>query len=133
MMTIDYSIETQEKFNELLKNSYHDEDMHVFINEHGEENFIRYYKDYVSFGESYTYQVIDEFIYEFGLENIRSFNDAYMGQWDSFRHFVENIFLEINNVPEDVAMYLDWNKIEDDYAYDYYFEYNTNTVYNKNF
>lgn len=133
MMTIDYSIETQEKFNELLENSYHDEDMHVFINEYGEENFIRYYEDYVSFGESYTYQVIDEFIYEFGLENIRSFNDAYMGQWDSFRHFVENIFLEINNVPEEVAMYLDWNKIEDDYAYDYYFEYNTNTVYNKNF
>lgn len=133
MMTIDYSIETQEKFDELLKNSYHDEDMHVFINEHGEENFIRYYEDYVSFGESYTYQVIDEFIYEFGLENIRSFNDAYMGQWDSFRHFVENIFLEINDVPGEVAMYLDWNKIEDDYAYDYYFEYNTNTVYNKNF
>lgn len=134
MMTVQYEAETIAKIEELIEEHYHDEDMYEFIEKYSEYDFVEHYETFVSFGESYGYEVVDAFIDEFGVENIKSFNDAYMGTWESLRDFVVESFLEMHHeLSEEILGYLDWDKIQHDWEYDYVFDYSTNTVFFKNF
>lgn len=49
----------------------------------------------------------------------RNFDDAFCGEWDSFRAYVEETFTECNEVPEHLEFYLDWDAIARDWGYDH--------------
>lgn len=98
---------TLEFINELLEESYAQDDMYDFINEHGEDDFVKYYEEYVGFGEEYCYEAVDAFIAAFGIECLSHFSDAYRGSWDSEADFAEEF---VNDVEGEIPSYVvvDW-------------------------
>lgn len=132
MQTMNYAPETIELIEELTKElSYAEDDIHVFIKEHGEAAFRSYYVDYCDLGEQYDYYAVDAFIQEYGFE-LNSFHDAYMGEynWSDFveQYIEENVLYQI---PEEFQMYFDSDKFSNDLSYDY-IEVN-GYIFNRNF
>jgi len=107
--------------------------MYIFINEYGEDNFVKYYEQYVNLGEKLDYNAVDAFAQEFGLENLDYFEDAYNGEWSDFDSFAENFFDELYGhlVPEAISSYIDYEKFANDLKYDY--TINNNFVFSRNF
>jgi hypothetical protein len=125
---------TQEYIKQLVEESYYEPDMWVFINEHGEDNFVKYYEEFVSTGEKINdYDAVDAFVEEFGLDNLQHFEDAYNGEWSDFNSFAENFFDEVygHMVPEEISNYIDYDAFANDLKYDYLF--NSNYVFYHNF
>jgi len=124
---------TQEYLKQLVEDSYYSEDMYIFINEYGEDNFVKYYEQYVNLGEKLDYNAVDAFAQEFGLENLDYFEDAYNGEWSDFDSFAENFFDELYGhlVPEAISSYIDYEKFANDLKYDY--TINNNFVFSRNF
>ena len=104
-----YSEEVQTKIDELKAENYYDEDMFDFINQYGNNSFLKFYEQYVQNSEDYCYEAVDAFIEEFGLYSLvgDNFQDAYRGQYDSKADYAESYvsdcyvvdlpgFLEIN-------------------------------------
>jgi hypothetical protein len=100
---------TADFIKDLVEQSYHDEDMYVFINEHGEDNFVQYYEDYVQFGESYNYGAVDTFIEEFGIDNLQSFEDAFRGEWNSKAEYAENYVSDCYSFEMPGFIEIDWD------------------------
>lgn len=124
---------TLNKIEELKADNYHDEDMIDFIKEHGSNNFLAYYEDYVKYGEEYCYEAVDAFVDEFGIDAIANFCDAYFGQYDSEEQFAEQYVSEhyITNL-EDVPVVIDWEKTWNcNLRYD--FSFNDGYVFRSNF
>ncbi len=99
---------TAEFIKELLEDTYAEDDIYNFIDEHGEDNLVTYYEDYVNFGEQYCYEAVDTFIASFGFENLTHFSDAYRGSWDSEADFAEQL---VNDIEGDVIpsyVVVDW-------------------------
>ena len=44
---IQLKVETEDFITHLLEENYYDEDIYEFINEHGEDNFVEFYEQYV--------------------------------------------------------------------------------------
>ena len=86
-----YSQETVDKIDELLEDSYALEDIVEFIDANSEEDFRKFYEEYVTVGEEYSYEAVDAFIEEFGLQSFTPscFEDAYRGQYDSKADYAE--------------------------------------------
>lgn len=84
-----YSEEVQTKIDELKAENYYDEDMFDFINQYGNNSFLKFYEQYVQNGEDYCYEAVDAFIDEFSIECIEHFSDAYHGSYDSEKEFAE--------------------------------------------
>jgi hypothetical protein len=124
---------TQEYIAGLVEDSYYEEDIYVFINEYGEDTFVKYYEDFVRIGESVSYDAVDAFVAEFGFDNLDNFDDAYNGEWSDFDSFAENFFNEIYGhlVPEELESYIDYDAFAKDLAWDYVI--NNNYVFNRNF
>ena len=80
---------TLNKIEELKGDNFYEGDMIDFIKEHGSNNFLAYYEDYVKYGEEYCYEAVDAFVDEFGIDSIASFCDAYFGEYDSEEQFAE--------------------------------------------
>lgn len=114
-------------------NQFAVDDMIEFIFEWDEDDFRNHYEKYVELGESYSYEAVDYFINENSVDDIEKFEDAYMGTYSKFRDFVEEMFLQTYNVPEDVQQYLDWGYIESEYEYDYVFDRNSYSVFSRHF
>lgn len=132
--TLTLKPETEEFIQELTEeNSYDEESIYEFIDEHGEDNFVKYYEEYVEIGENGSYESVDAFVDEFGLENLGSFEDAYYGSWDSPEDFVEsfvNDYCYDLNLPSFVEV--DWTATwERNLQYD--FTFNNGFVFNRNF
>lgn len=132
MQTMNYAPETIELIEELTNElSYAEDDIHVFIKEHGEAAFRSYYVDYCDLGEQYDYYAVDAFIQEYGFE-LNSFHDAYMGEynWSDFveQYIEENVLYQI---PEEYQSYFDTDKFSNDLSYDY-IEVN-GYIFNRNF
>jgi len=107
---VTFSSEVQAKIDELKEQNYHDEDMFDFINEHGSDNFIAYYEEYVEQGEDYSYEVVDAFVDEFGIECIAHFTDAYYGEYDSEEQFAEQFVNDCYpNSLQDMPVVIDWS------------------------
>jgi hypothetical protein len=51
---------------------------------------------------------------------VQGFEDAYCGQFDSFKDFVENWFTETEVIPEHLERYIDWDIVTNDYRYDFW-------------
>jgi hypothetical protein len=105
-----YSQETVTKIEELLEDSYALEDIINFIDENSEEDFRKYYEDYCSIGEEISYEAVDAFIEEFGLQSFTqsNFEDAYRGQWESKAQYAENYVSDCYVVDLPGFLEIDW-------------------------
>ena len=106
-----YSQETVNKIEELLEDSYCLEDIVEFIDENSEEDFRKYYEDYVTIGEEYSYGAVDAFIEEFGLYTLTTsnFEDSYRGQYDSKADYAEQYTTDCYCVDIPGFVEVDWN------------------------
>ena len=105
-----YSQETVTKIEELLEDSYALEDIINFIDENSEEDFRKYYEEYVTVGEEYSYGAVDAFIEEFGLHTFTSsgFEDSYRGQYDSKADYAEQYASDVYSVEVPSFVEVDW-------------------------
>ena len=85
-----YSHETVEKIDQLLEDSYALEDIINFIEENCEADFRKSYEDYCAIGKEFSYEAVDAFIEEFGLQlvTVSSFEDSYLVCFESGADFV---------------------------------------------
>lgn len=121
--TLNLQAETVELIKELSENAYAEEDMYVFINEHSEDEFVKFYEAYVALGEVYHYEPVDAYIsemnsLEYALEN---FEEAYRGEYSDFEEFATQYFEEVyaHEIPEHLQFYIDLKAFARDLAYDY--------------
>jgi len=105
-----YSQETVDKIDELLEDSYALEDIVEFIDANSEEDFRKFYEEYVTVGEEYSYEAVDAFIEEFGLQSFTPscFEDAYRGQWESKAQYAENYVSDCYVVDLPGFLEIDW-------------------------
>jgi len=105
-----YSQETVDKIDELLEDSYALEDIVEFIDANSEADFRTYYEDYVVAGEEYSYDAVDAFIEEFGLQSFTqsNFEDAYRGQYDSKADYAEQYTSDVYSVEVPSFVEVDW-------------------------
>jgi hypothetical protein len=105
-----YEQETVDKIEELLEDSYALEDIVEFIDANSEEDFRKYYEEYVVVGEEYSYEAVDAFIEEFGLQSFTqsNFEDAYRGQWESKAQYAENYVSDCYVVDLPGFLEIDW-------------------------
>lgn len=86
---VELKTETQDFIAELVENSYCEEDIYDFIEEQGEDNLVNFYEEYCEFGESHSYDAVDAFVAEFGIQSIAGFEDAYRGEYSSKADYAE--------------------------------------------
>lgn len=70
----------------------------------------------------YQKEIIDAFIKCFNpsyKEALNKYEGAYMGQYNSFKDFAEQLFDETNEVPEHLANYIDYDYVASEYKHDY--------------
>jgi len=127
------SVEVQDFIQQLLENESYDEDsIYDFIEEHGEQNFMNYYEEYVRFGEEGSYDAVDAFVDSFGIDSISDFDESYQGQWDSEEDFVENFLLDCFDLSIPDFVVIDYkNTWESNLRHDFVF--NDGFVFNRNF
>ena len=103
-----FSVDTVEKIDELIEENYALDDILTFIDEHNEQDFVRYYEEYVSAGEDLGFDVVDEFInYHEDVSYVEYVRDAYRGSYNSAADFAEEFTEEVYG---DIPAYLvvDW-------------------------
>jgi hypothetical protein len=123
--------DVQAKLDELVEQSFALDDMIAFIEEHGNDNFIQFYEEYVENGENYSYEAVDAFVDEFGMECIGHFTDAYYGEYDSEEQFAEQFTVDVYGEPA-VHLVVDWSATwESNLRYD--FTFNNGYVFCNNF
>ena len=105
-----YEQETVSKIEELLEDSYALEDIVEFIDANSEEDFRKFYEEYVVVGEEYSYDAVDAFIEEFGLHSFTPscFEDAYRGQYDSKADYAEQYTSDVYSVEVPSFVEVDW-------------------------
>ena len=100
---------TKELIEELVNDSYFDEDIYKFIEEYGENNFVSYYQEYVDLSEKYSYEAVDAFVSEFGVSYIESFEESYYGTSETPEDFVEEHLDSLGVVIPELIV-VDWSK-----------------------
>ena len=132
-VVITISDDVQAKLDELVAENYALDDMIEFIQENGEENFLEFYEEYVQCGEDYSYDAVEAFVGEFGIECIANFTDAYYGQYDSEEQFAEQFVGDCyHNQLQDLPIVIDWTATwESNLRYD--FSFADGFVFHKNF
>lgn len=123
--TVDYSNLTNENYKQLLNETvvskieyYLEENFYIddiidFINEHNEIAFCEHYDEYVDGGETYSYDAVDAFIEEFGVDNLNGFMDAYRGQWESKADYAENYVTDCYSIDFPDFIEIDWENTFD--------------------
>lgn len=93
-----------------IAENYYLGDMIDFINEHGADNFYNLYEDYCEMGEQSSYDAVDAFIEEFGIQsfNTSNFEDAYRGQWESKADYAESYVTDCYSVELPSFVEVDW-------------------------
>lgn len=105
---IQLKVETEDFITYLLEENYHDEDIYEFINEHGEDNFVEYYEQYVELGEENSYGAVDAFIAEFSLQDLDNFEDAYRGEYSSKADYAEQFVSDCYCIDMPSFVEIDW-------------------------
>jgi spore coat protein CotH len=83
--------DTLEKIAELCEDdSYALDDVLEFIDQNSEEDFLKYSEDYVDLGEVHGYEPVDAFVKENSLDDLESFESAYIGEYNSPTDFAED-------------------------------------------
>jgi len=132
-VVITISDDVQAKLDELVAENYALDDMIEFIQENGEENFLEFYVEYCENGENYSYDAVDAFVDEFGIECIAHFTDAYYGQYDSEEDFAEQFCTDVYNFNADnTPIVVDWTATWNcNLRYD--FSFSDGYIFNKNY
>ncbi|NBV29376.1 hypothetical protein EBS02_10270 [bacterium] len=130
---VTYPANVQQKIDELVEQNYAIDDIVEFINENGNDNFVEYYEEYCENGENYSYDAVDAFVDEFGIECIAHFSDAYYGQYDSEEDFAEQFCADMYNFNADnTPIVVDWTATWNcNLRYD--FSFNGGYIFNKNY
>lgn len=102
-----------DKINDYLEENFYLDDMIEFIQEHNENQFCAHYDEYVDAGESYSYEAVDAFIEEFGVQCLEGFEDAYRGEWDSKADYAENYVSDCYSVDLPSFVEVDWENTFD--------------------
>jgi hypothetical protein len=123
--TVDYTNLTNENYKQwlvetivdkieyYLEENFYLDDMIKFIQEHGDTTFYQHYDDYVDGGEQYSYDAVDSFIEEFGVDNLGSFVDAYRGEWESKADYAENYVTDCYSIELPGFLEIDWENTFD--------------------
>ena len=101
-----FTAETVEKIDELLDENYCLDDMLEFIDERSESDFVSFYEDYVTAGESIGYDVVDAFVGYHGISYVEHVEEAYRGSYNSEADFAEEYYTELYEIP--CALVIDW-------------------------
>ena len=110
-----FKAETVELIEELLDDNHGLPCILEFIDEHDEDTFITYYEDYVDQGEKVGYNVVDAFVSEFGIEDVRYVEEAFCGGYRSEADFAEEYYNEQYNIPCELVV--DWQRTWDSNLY----------------
>jgi len=111
---------TVEKIDELIDENYDLDAMLVFIDEHNEEDFVKYYEEYVRCGEIIGYEAVDALIEEMGcISYIEDCDERYQGFYDDEAEFAEYFHNKMGNyVPDGIVV--DWEATWEQYLrYDF--------------
>jgi hypothetical protein len=100
--------ETVEFIQELLDDNYELTDILEFADAHSEEDLVTYYVDYVDQGERCGFNVVDAFVSEFGIEDVRYVGEAFCGGYRSEADFAEEYYNEQYNIPCELVV--DWQQ-----------------------
>jgi hypothetical protein len=123
--TVDYSDLTTENYKQLLNETtvekieyYLEENLYIsdiidFINKYNEIAFCEHYDEYVDSGEQYSYEAVDAFIEEFGVDNLGGFLDAYRGEWESKADYAENYVTDCYSIDLPGFIEIDWENTFD--------------------
>ena len=117
---VDYSNLTSENYKQFLNESavgkieyyleenFYIDDMIAFIQEYGDTAFYAHYDEYVDAGESISYEAVDAFIEEFGIQSLGGFEDAYQGEWSSKGQYAENYVTDCYTTDLPGFVEVDW-------------------------
>jgi hypothetical protein len=81
--------------------------------------------DYLGIDEDSAYKLAEELV-EYGIETEEQFDDAYQGEFDSYKNeaeFAENLYNELGEISPDSSLYsfIDWQQVWDcQLRYDYF-------------
>ncbi len=118
--TVDYSDLTSENYKQVLDEmvvdqiqdfideNFYIDDMLEFIQEHGVDSFCAHYDEYVDAGETHSYNAVDVFIEEFGVDELGRFEDSYRGEWNSKADYAENFVTDCYSVEFPSFVEIDW-------------------------
>lgn len=104
---------TVDKIEYYLEENFYLDDIIEFIQEHGDVAFYDHYDEYVDAGEQYSYDAVDTFIEEFGVDNLGSFMDAYYGEWQSKADYAENYVTDCYSIELPGFLEIDWENTFD--------------------
>ena len=91
----------------------------LFIDEHSEEEFLDYYETYIECGEDYGYDAVDAFIEINDVDELKSFRDAFVGEYGSPADFaLELLENEVGHLA--FAIVVDWEATSDNLLMDDY-------------
>ncbi len=128
---VTYPANVQQKIDELVADNYALDDIVDFIDVYGNDDFVEYYEEYCENGENYSYDAVDAFVDEFGIECIAHFSDAYYGEYDSEEDFAEQFTADVYGEPP-AHLVVDWSATWNcNLRYD--FSFNGGYVFNKNY
>ena len=103
-----FAPDTIDKIDILEGDNYHLPCMLEFIDEHSEEEFVRYYEEYIEAGEKHTFEAIDAFISLHGLDELDRFERSYIGEFSRPEHMAEEYLEhEINQMSHFIVV--DWD------------------------
>jgi hypothetical protein len=118
-----FKAETVEKIEELAEeNSYALDDILTFIDENSEEDFMKYYEDYVEAGENIGYDVVDAFVKYHGdmcyVDNVEeAFHGVYHDEATFAEEYYEGVYGEVPTM-----LVVDWDATwKSSLSYDYDF------------
>ena len=102
-----------EKIDSYLEENFYIDDMIAFIQEYGDTAFCNHYDEYVEAGESNSYEAVDAFIEEFGVDYLGGFEDAYRGEWSSKGDYAEEYVSSCYSVDFPGFVEIDWENTFD--------------------
>jgi len=83
-----------------------------FIDEHSEEDFNRYYEEYVELGEEYGYEAVDAYLTIYDLDDLEEFGGRYIGEYCSAARMAQDYFeYEVDSLDHRIS--IDWDETGD--------------------
>lgn len=101
--------ETVALIDKFQEGNYFIEDMLVFIDEYSEEAFQDHYEQYVELGEDYGFEAVDAWIRHTDPYDLKSFEEAYIGEFLDPRNMAED-YLEEESRVADIRLCIDWQE-----------------------
>ena len=131
-----YSEETQTLIEEFLENTFgwDEDELVAFVERFGEEKFKLYFEEYADMVDDIGIGVVSAFLENFGIADISSCRDAYMGCYESGAEFAQQMAEDCCEVPRGMSSWIeiDWKASWDNLDYDYV-ECSDGHIFSQNF